>query len=83
MSPYHDHFVNFKSIPPHAIEAANKHTFDAIGRGDLPIKIPNGKNKTHILLTNVLYAPSMGATLISISRLTHAGYAALFRGDSC
>ncbi|KAG1829212.1 hypothetical protein DFJ58DRAFT_671986 [Suillus subalutaceus] len=25
----------------------------------------------------------MGATLISISRLTHTGYAALFCGDSC
>ncbi|KIK35577.1 hypothetical protein CY34DRAFT_30633, partial [Suillus luteus UH-Slu-Lm8-n1] len=52
--------------------------FDATGRGDLPIEIPNGKNKTRILLTNVLYALSMGATLVSISRLTRAGYAALF-----
>jgi hypothetical protein len=83
MSLYQERFINFKSIPPHAIEAADKRTFDAIGRGDLPIKIPNGKHKTRILLTNVLYAPSMGATLVSISRLTRAGFAALFRGDTC
>ncbi|KAG0698989.1 hypothetical protein DFH29DRAFT_877634 [Suillus ampliporus] len=46
MSPYQDHFINFRSISPHAIEAADKHTFNAIGQGDLPIEIPNGKNKT-------------------------------------
>ncbi|KAG2051659.1 hypothetical protein BDR06DRAFT_889395, partial [Suillus hirtellus] len=46
MSLYRECFVNFKSIPLHAIEAANKHTFDAIGRGDLPIEISNGKHKT-------------------------------------
>src|SRR6267154_2494325 len=71
MSPYHDHFINFKPISPHPIQAADKHTFKAIGKGGLPIKLPNGKTKTHILLTNVLYAPSMGATLVSISKLTH------------
>ncbi|KAJ8594478.1 hypothetical protein M405DRAFT_729652 [Rhizopogon salebrosus TDB-379] len=83
MSPYHDWFLNFKSISPHPIQAADKRTFDAISRGDLPIEIPNGRSTTRILLTNILYAPSMGATLVSISRLTHAGYAALFHGDMC
>jgi hypothetical protein len=83
MSPFRDHFINFKSIPPHPILAADKRTFDAIGRGDLPIEIPNGRTKTRILLTNVLYAPSMGVTLVSIRRLTIAGYAALFHGDTC
>lgn len=83
MSPYRDRFINFKSISPHPIQAADKHTFEAIGRGDLPIELPNGKSKTRILLTNVLYAPSMGVTLVSISRLTSAGHAALFRDESC
>jgi len=83
MSPYRHRFLNFKSISPHPIQAADKRTFDAIGRGDLPIEVPNGKTTTCILLTNVLYAPSMGATLVSISRLTRAGYAALFCGNMC
>ncbi|KAG1749323.1 hypothetical protein EDB19DRAFT_1904835 [Suillus lakei] len=52
MSPYCDHFVNFKSISPYPIKAADKCTFDAIGKGDLPIEIPNGNTMTHILLTN-------------------------------
>ncbi|KIJ06095.1 hypothetical protein PAXINDRAFT_22965, partial [Paxillus involutus ATCC 200175] len=64
--------------PPKPITTADKRTFDAIGRGDLHIELPNGANKTRILLKNVLYAPSMGVTLVSISKLTAAGYAALF-----
>ncbi|KAF8517014.1 hypothetical protein BU17DRAFT_26603, partial [Hysterangium stoloniferum] len=76
LSPYHDHFINFVTIPPKPITAANKHTFD--GRGDLHIDIPNGKSKTCVLLKNVLYAPSMGVTLVSISKLAAMGYAALF-----
>jgi len=83
MSPYHHQFLNFKSISLHPIQAADKRTFNTISRGDSPIEVPNGKTTTCILLTNVLYAPLMGATLISISRLTHAGYAALFRGNTC
>lgn len=59
MSPYCDRFLNFKSISLHPIQATDKHTFEAIGRGDLPIEVPNGKSMTQILLTNVLYAPSM------------------------
>jgi len=83
MSPYHEHFLNFRSISPHPIQAADKRNFEAIGKGDLPIEVPNSRVKTCILLMNVLYAPSMGATLVSISKLTSAGYAALFRGNSC
>ena len=83
MSPYHHRFLNFKSISPHPIQAADKRTFDTIGRGDLPNKVPNGKTTTCILLTNVLYVLLMGTTLISISRLTRAGYAALFCSNTC
>ncbi|KAG6328210.1 hypothetical protein ID866_10880 [Astraeus odoratus] len=32
MSSYRDHFINFCSIPPKPITAANKHTFEAIGK---------------------------------------------------
>ncbi|KAG2144965.1 hypothetical protein BD769DRAFT_1303147, partial [Suillus cothurnatus] len=83
MSPYHDCFINFKSIPLCVIEAADKHTFNTIGRGDLSIEISNGKTKTRILLMKILYAPSMRAAFISISRLTYTGYTAIFRGDLC
>ena len=35
MSPFRHRFKNYRSIPPHAITAANKRTFYAIGTGDL------------------------------------------------
>ena len=57
--------------------------FNAIGRGDLPIFLPNGNTRSQILLRNVLYAPSMHVTLVSISCLTEAGCHAVFDGDMC
>ena len=83
MSSYRDHFSNFKSIVPKAITAADKHTFKAIGKGDLTILIPNGSSTAHILLRDVLYALKMGIALVSIGKLDVAGYAALFRDKRC
>ena len=83
MSSYRDHFTNFKSIMPKAITAADKHTFEAIGKGDLTILIPNGSSTTCILLRDVLYALKMGITLVLIGKLDVAGYAALFHDKRC
>lgn len=79
MLSFKDQFINFKSIPPKAITAADKCTFQALGKGDLPISIPNGKATTCVLLKDVLYAPQMGVTIISISRLDATGFATIFR----
>ena len=83
LSPYHEHFVNFVDITPKPITATDKHTFDATGCSKLYVEIPNGNTKARILLKNVLYAPSMGVTLVSISKLAATGYAALFRDSVC
>ena len=47
------------------------------------IQIPNNGSTTTILLKDVLYAPDMGLTIISISRVAAAGYSALFRANFC
>jgi len=47
------------------------------------IDIPNGDATLKILLKDVLYAPSMGVTLVSISRITAAGSTVVFSGDNC
>ena len=47
------------------------------------ISLPNGKGHSQIRLCDVLYAPKMGITLISISKLDLASYAALFRDKRC
>jgi hypothetical protein len=38
------------------------------------IELPNGKSMSRILLKDVLYAPTMGVTLVSISKIAKAGF---------
>ena len=83
MSPYRDHFENYVLIAPKPITAADKRYFQAIGKGNLRIKIPNGPNMTTILLKDVLHCPDMGLTLVSIGKITAAGYKVIFRGPTC
>lgn len=83
MSPYQHHFLNYVSIVPKSITAADKHCFQAIGKGDLRIHVPKGRSMTTILLKDVLHCPDMGLTLISISKAAAAGFPSLFRGLTC
>lgn len=79
MSPYRDHFENYVKIIPKPIVAADKRCFQAIGKGDLRVKIPNGPKSTTILLKEVLHCPDMGLTLVSIGKITSAGYKVIFK----
>ena len=74
MSPYINAFSDFEFISPKPISSADNQTFDAIGKGNLQIKIPNGENITMVTLRDALYAPTMAFTLISLSRADKAGY---------
>lgn len=47
------------------------------------INIPNDNTTSRILLKDVLHAPMMCVTLVSISRITQAGSLVLFKGDYC
>jgi hypothetical protein len=68
MSGYQHRFINYHTIPPKPITAADKCSFSAIGMGDMYITVPNSdKAPTCVLLKDILYAPSMGVTLVSIS----------------
>ena len=82
-SPFYNQFVRFKSIPPKSISTADKHMFQAIGQGDLHVKVPNRDMTMQILLKDILYVPSMGVTLVLTSKLAVAGYSALFCGSVC
>ena len=83
MTPYRHLLSNYTPIAPKPINAANKHVFQAVGCGDLKIGIPNDDGKTVITLRNVLYAPDIGMTLISIGLAARAGYTATFGHGSC
>ena len=83
MSPYHEHFVLYQEIPPRAITAADKRVFYAAGTGDLEIEVPHGTSFTPIILKDVLHALKMGTTIVSVNRITKAGYTVTFKNDTC
>ena len=83
MSPYRDHFEGYTPIVLKSITAADKHYFQAIGKGNLCIKIPNGSRTMTVLLKDVLHCPDMGLTLVSIGKITSTGYKVMFQGPTC
>jgi hypothetical protein len=83
MSPRQHDFLNFVPIIPKMITAADKGTFKAIGQDNMLIDVPNGDKYSKVLLRDVLYALSMGVTLISISKITAMGCSVLFRKQYC
>ena len=84
MSPHRHRFTNYISIPPRSISAADNGQFMAIGQGDMRINVPGAHGGTvSILLKDVLHAPKLGLTLVSISKITDAGCSVLFRDKIC
>ena len=84
MSGFKHRFINFVKTEDVPITAADKRTFKAIGKGDMYIYLPNGaKQMSRVLLKTVLYAPLMGITLVSISRITSTGSTVIFTKDVC
>ena len=78
MSPYQDKFINYFPIQKQVLTATDGGTFDAVGKGDMHVVLPNGKSTTKILLKDVLYTPKMGLTLISIGKIDIASFVLLF-----
>ena len=80
---FKDRLIKYTPIVSHPITATDKQVFHAIGKGDMHIRILNGSMTTIILLKDVLYAPAMGVTIISISCVTAAGFTVLFCANFC
>ena len=76
-------FISYHRITPETITAADSHSFEAIGCGDVRIELPNQSKTTTVLLKNALHAPGMAASLISVAKLDAAGLSALFEAGTC
>ncbi|KAJ7708668.1 hypothetical protein B0H17DRAFT_849724, partial [Mycena rosella] len=46
MTPSQHRLTNFKDIKPRGIVAADKKCFEALGKGDMVVHVPNSKNKS-------------------------------------
>lgn len=84
MSGFFHRLINYVDIDPIPIKTADKRSFQATGKGDMLVYLPNrDKCNSKILLKDVLYAPRMGITLVSISRIAGAGSTVVFTGNVC
>ena len=83
ISPYKERFETLSEIPPKPFTAANKQIFNASAVGDMVIEIPNGVDESRLRLTEVLFSPEVGYTLVSIGRLDELGYSATFTDGKC
>jgi gag-polypeptide of LTR copia-type len=84
ISPYRKSFTNFEKTEVKQICAADNHVFEAVGKGEMTIEVPNSGGTSKITLRNVLYAPSIGYTLVSLSQLDKEGYSTLIQdGTLC
>ena len=83
-SSKHSKFLNYIQITPEPIQAADGHTFSALDKGDLKIKLPNRDQKpTPITLKNVYYASKMAFMLMSVGTIDHASYSVLIGNQKC
>jgi GAG-pre-integrase domain len=61
----------------------NKQKFNATGVGEMIVEVPNGMDTSKMRLTEVLYSPEIGFTLISIGWIDNAGYLSTFGQGQC
>ena len=83
LSLYCSQFTSYYNIPVQPFTVANQQSFDATGTGDMVIKVLDGVNTPKLALTEVLYSPEIGYTLISVGCLDEAGYSTTFEQGRC
>ena len=83
ISPYQEDFTSFCEIPPKPFCAAKKQSFNAVSTGELTIDLPDSIGPGKLILTEVLYSPKVGYTLISVGRLDDLGFITTFGGGKC
>ena len=83
LTPYRNALEHFVEIPPKLFQAANKQNLSAVGMEEMTIDIPNGTDMSKLWLTEVLYAPEVGYTLVSVERLDEKGFEPTFSHGKC
>jgi hypothetical protein len=84
MSGFHWRFVNLVKISPKPITTADRRSFSAVEKGNIWVYLPNREEKaSRVLLKDILYAPAMGVTLVSISCIASARSTVVFTRTTC
>ena len=75
ISPYKSDFSTYSILdPPVFLNATNQQKIPTIGVGSLAIQVPNSSAESILTLTNVLHAPAIRYTLVSLGALDKKGY---------
>jgi hypothetical protein len=81
ISPYKRDFTTYQELDePLYLNAANKQRCLAVGAGSMVMRAPNGQGSSELTLDDVLHAPSVGYTLVSLGALDDLGYWMLIWG---
>lgn len=84
MSCQRDWFCDFTQGFVGSVQVANGDILPVEGQGSIKLNIPLGHGRSYrVLLTEVLYVPSLESNLISVKQLTGNGLCVRFEGDSC
>ena len=83
ITPYHDDVDNFIEISLKSFWAANKLDFTAVGMGEMTVDVPNGIDISQLRLTEVMYSPEVGYTLVFVGRLDENGFSVTFANGKC
>ena len=82
-SPDRDVFINYSPINNTTITTADGRKLKVLRKGDVRIELPNGTKCTKTILKEVIHAPDMAFTLISVGWLDDAKCSATFSGGMC
>jgi hypothetical protein len=89
--------ASFKQIPHRNVILGNNECIQAIGMGDVPVKISinshkhpnnvgtpsNTSNIIDVVFKDVLYVPDIAANLLSVAKMTSNGVQVMFNGNDC
>jgi hypothetical protein len=73
-TPLRERLTNIRAIAPIPINAANNTVFHGTARGTMVVKLATSSTITQLTLRDVIYAPGMSATLISMGKLDANGF---------
>lgn len=76
-------FSTLKIINSGKIVIADGTNIPIVGIGSVELSIVDGKEKIHLKLNNVLYAPQLGVNLLSVIMLTRDSMEIIFKGTHC
>lgn len=79
MTPDLSDFVNIDHSHRSKIKVGNGECVEARGKGDVAIQTPKGTK----LISNVLYAPNISQSLLSVGQMLERNYALHFQKQSC